>query len=272
MLNNKDDLWINKYRPTNVKDIIGNEQQIEKFNDWLLNLPKSKVQAVIVSGNQGLGKTLTMRLILEEKGYLVKIINPNEIKDLRLCDDFDDYHNFKNSIYSKIKFSDKKSDKVALIFDETENITLTSEKKYIMNIYKENNKTKSFPLIFISNNQHSKLLNDLKKNSIEIVFNCPSTDNLKKIIKYISLNENICFETEECTDKLIKIAQGDIRRLVNLLQELSYHLLNRKITKEKMSEFIEKSREKNIDIGLFNSTERKKIIVSGFKPKAVFKK
>ena len=30
--------------------------------------------------------------------------------------------------------------KIALIFDETENITLTSERKYIMDIFKQNNK------------------------------------------------------------------------------------------------------------------------------------
>jgi DNA polymerase III delta prime subunit len=249
------DLWINKYKPNKITEIIGNNIQINKFKHWLENLGSTKYQGIIISGNQGLGKTLTIKLILENLGYIVKIINPNEIKDHRIYDNFDDYYNFNNSIYSKIHFNNNKNNKIALIFDETENITLTSEKKYILDIYKENNKLKKFPLIFISNNQHSKLLNELKKGCQEIVFTNPSNSELKSLIKKICLKENIYFETDDLIDKIIIFSQNDIRRLINLLQELSFHIKD-KITENKVIEFIEKSRNKNIDIGLFESTER----------------
>lgn len=247
------DLWINKYKPHKIDKIIGNVKQIETFKQWI---QKPTNSSIIISGNQGLGKTLTIKLILEEFNYNIRIINPNEIKDHRLLDDFNDYYNFVNSVYSKIKFNDYKSNKIALIFDETENITLTSEKKYIMDIFKNNNKMKSFPLIFISNNQHSKLLNDLKKSCKEILFTNPSNEELKQLIKSISFSEKIIWENDNLIDKLILFAQNDIRRLINLFQELSYHLKNGKITNSEMDEFIEKSREKNIDVGLFDSTER----------------
>ena len=55
-----------------------------------------------------------------------------------------------------------KSSKIALVFDEIESISLTSEKN-ILNIFKENNKHKNIPIIFISNNKHSKLSSDLRK-------------------------------------------------------------------------------------------------------------
>jgi replication factor C subunit 1 len=250
------DLWINKYKPTKINQIIGNQQQINTFKNWITNLSINKTQSIIVSGNQGLGKTLTIKLILEELGYIPRIINPNEIKDHRIYDDFNDYYNFMNSIYSKINFSNKKNNKIALIFDETENITLNSEKKYIMNIYKDNNKSKSFPLIFISNNQHSKLLNDLKKGCNEIIFTIPPLDELKELIENISFKEKLIWESEELIEKIILFSQNDIRRLINLLQELSYHLIDGVITEQKINEFIQKSREKNVDIGLFESTER----------------
>ncbi len=253
---NSNDLWVNKYKPTSVNQIIGNQTQITNFKSWLENLSSSKNQGIVISGNQGLGKTLTIRLLLEECGYIPRIINPNEIKDHRIYDDFNDYYNFVNSIYSKIQFADNKNKKIALIFDETENITLTSEKKYVMEIYKENNKSKSFPLIFISNNQHSKLLNDLKKGCHEIVFSNPTITELKTLVKKICVKEKITFGSDELIEKLIGFAQNDIRRLINLLQELSYHVIGGKITESNISEFIEKSREKNIDVGLFDSTER----------------
>ena len=250
------DLWINKYKPVSINNIIGNTTQIKNFKEWITNLSSNKSQGIIISGNQGLGKTLTIKLILNELGYIPRIINPNEIKDHRIYDDFNDYYNFINSVYSKINFNDKKNKKIALIFDETENITLTSEKKYVMDIYKDNNKSKSFPLIFISNNQHSKLLNDLKKGCKEIIFTNPSNQELKQLIKKISAIENITWNNELLMDKLIMFSQNDIRRLINLFQELSYHLTNGIVTEININEFIEKSREKNIDIGLFDSTER----------------
>jgi hypothetical protein len=253
---NYNDLWVNKYKPECVNEIIGNGKQITNFKLWITNLSTTKNLGIVISGNQGLGKTITIKLILEELGYIPRIINPSEIKDHRIYDDFNDYYNFINSIYSKIQFSENKNKKIALIFDETENITLTSEKKYIMDIYKENNKLKSFPLIFISNNQHSKLLNDLKKGCREIIFTNPTTDELKFLINKICVNENITFESDVLMDKLIKFAQDDVRRLINLLQELSYHINNNIITETNINEFIEKSREKNIDVGLFDSTEQ----------------
>ena len=126
------DLWINKYKPQTEKQIIGNQLQINNFKNWLLQLSSNKDidgvnsnksnHGIIISGNQGLGKTLTVSLILHNLGYIPRIINPNQIKDHRIYDDFNDYYNFTNSIYSKIQFSANKNKKIALIFDETENI------------------------------------------------------------------------------------------------------------------------------------------------------
>lgn len=249
-----DTLWINKYKPSKLSELIGVQNQITKIKNWLNNLHETKSQGLVISGNQGLGKSLTIKLILEEMKFIVRIINPNEIKDHRSYDDFNDYYNFINSIYSKINFKDNVNRKIALIFDETENITLTSEKKYIMDIHKENNKLKSFPLIFISNNQHSKLLNDLKKNCVEIIFTKPKISEIKDYILKILKEENISIKDNNILDKLIVFSQSDIRRLINLLQELSYHIVNNTITSTNIDEFINKSREKNIEIGLFDST------------------
>ena len=230
-------LWINKYKPNNIDQIIGNGDKINIICDWLNNISCNK-QGIIISGSQGIGKTLSIELILNKMGYIVRIINLNDIKEHRTYNDFDDYYNFNNSIYSKINLS--KNKKVALIIDEIENITLTSEKKFIMDIYKENNKSKSFPLIFISNNQHSKLLNELKKGCTEVVFNIPTIKEINKLILNICNNENISFSTEKSIEDIIKFSQFDIRRLINLLQELSYHSINGKITKQQVIEFINK--------------------------------
>jgi len=250
MLNN--DLWINKYKPTKLSEIIGNKENIETFKNWIKNFNYNKNQSIIISGNQGICKTLTIKLILEELNYNIKFINCNEIKDHRIYDDFKNYYNFSKSIYNKFNLNNKK---IAIIFDEIENITLTSEKKYIINIYKENNKYNYFPLIFISNNQHTKLLYDLKKGCNEIIFNIPSLDDIKLLIKNISLNENLKIENDSIIEKLINFSQNDIRRLIILFQELSFNVVDNYIDESLINLFIENSKKKNIIIGLFNSTK-----------------
>jgi len=249
-----DKLWINKYKPKVLNEIIGHKIQIKKIKDWINNLNNNKNQSIIITGSHGIGKSLTIKIIFEEMDYLIRIIYPNQIKDHRTLDDFNDYYNHNNSIYSKINFIDEKKKKIIVIFEETENITLTSERKYIMDIFKENNKKKAFPLIFISNNQHSKLLNDLKKNCEEIKFNAPNSIEISNLIKKICLNENIKLQDDDIIESIINFSQYDIRRLINILQELSYHYENKCIDKNNLLEFINKSREKNIDIGLFEAT------------------
>jgi replication factor C subunit 1 len=127
-----DSLWINKYRPTNLDEVVGNKFQIKKFKNWLTNLQNLKNQSIIISGNSGIGKSLIIKLILENFNYSVRIIYPNEIKDHRTFDDFYDYFNHKNSIYSKINFKNNFNNKLAIIFDETENISLISEKNMLL--------------------------------------------------------------------------------------------------------------------------------------------
>jgi replication factor C subunit 1 len=249
-----ENLWINKYRSKSLNDIIGNKEQIIKIKSWLININNYKSCAIIVSGVHGIGKSLTIKLLLDELNYLPRIIYPNEIKDHRIFDDFNDYYNHKNSIYSKINFTDDKNKNLVLIFEETENITLTSEKKYIMDIFKENNKLKAFPLIFISNNQHSKLLNDLKKNCEEVKFICPTLNELYQLINKICFQENIKIKDNHIMNELIAFSQYDIRRLINLLQEMSFHY--KYIDEKAIEMFIEKSREKNIDTGLFDATNK----------------
>ena len=246
-------VWLDKYKPAKLSDMINIDKQILQIKNWLNNLSKIKSQSIIISGNQGLGKSLSIKLLLEELKYNIRIINPNDIKVLRLNDDFNDYYNFNNSIHTKMKLN-QINNKIAVIFDEVENITLSSEKKYIIEINKENNKKKSFPLFFILNNQHSKLVNDLKKNSTHVIYTDPIIDDLKKLAFNILKNENIKLESNDAINEIIELSQFDIRRLINLLQELSYHSNNTIITNDNIKEFVYKSRKKNIDIGLLNST------------------
>ena len=252
MNKNSSDLWINKYRPDSISNIIGNKFSIQKFNDWIANFDKHNDNSIIISGGHGIGKTMTVQLLLEKYNYKYKMIYPDEIKSFRTDMDFDDYYNFSNSIDSTVKMKSNFNNKLALVFDETESITLTSERKYIFNIYKINAKNKHFPLIFITNTNHSKLVNDLKKYCIEFKFISPSSYELSFFIKQICKNECIEVIDDNSIEKIIEFTQFDIRRLVNVLQE--YHYNFKTLNINDVTIFIERSISKDIDIGLYDSS------------------
>ncbi len=254
-MDNKSNLWINKWKPLNIGDIIGNKQNIQKIDEWLAKFDKHNNNAIIISGAHGIGKTLSIELLLEKYNYKTKIIYPDELKTFRNDMDFDDYYNYDNSVFSKFNINSSKCNlsdkKLAVVFDEIESITLTSEKKYVFNIFKNNAKNKSFPLIFISNTNHSKLLTDLKKYCPEVKFFSPSSYDLIKFIQKICKSENIEINNNGCLEKLIQFSQYDVRRLINLLQDFSYNY--KILNDENIDIFIEKSINKDTSIGLFEA-------------------
>ena len=81
-------LWVNKYKPSNLNEIYGNKNQVKRIREWLSNINNLKSMSLIISGNHGIGKTLTMRYLLEEANYNVKMILPDEIKQYRNNEDF----------------------------------------------------------------------------------------------------------------------------------------------------------------------------------------
>jgi replication factor C subunit 1 len=246
------DLWINKWRPSIIEDVIGNKQAIKDLESWLSNFENHTNNSIIITGLHGIGKTLVTKLLLNKYKYNYKIIYPDDLKTYRLDNDFLDFYNYENSINNKVNIHKKNQSKLSLIFDETESISLTSERKFVFEIYKNNSKYKVFPLIFISNNNHSKLLNDLKKYCKEIKFIEPSFFDLAIFIKKICKKEKIKIENNSAIQKLVEFSQKDIRRLLNILQEYSYNY--KILNNENVLEFIENSVKKNTDIGLYEAS------------------
>ena len=250
------ELWTNKYKPIHYNQIIGKTTQLNQISSWLNNIKNYKCQAIVISGDHGVGKSTLIDLILKKFNYKSIIITQNDIKQYRASNAFKDLYNINNSINSKIKINNKNfSNKIAVIFDSAESISLTSEKKFIMEVFKENNRQKSFPIFFLTNNQHSKLLIDIKKQCHQINLYPPKNEELKMFIKFICKKEKLKIKNE-ALDKLISFSQNDLRRLLNLLQELSFHFVKTKIKLEDINEFIKSSREKNKDISLFEATSK----------------
>jgi len=234
-----------KYHPKELKDIIGNNNEKKLIEKWLLEFKNEKKNSIIVIGDHGIGKSSTIKLILKKHNINYKFINPDDIKVYRTNDLFKLFFN-----------SDKlnTTQEFVIVFDEIEMISLSSEKKYILNLLKINSKYKLIPIIFICNNNHSKLINDIKKNSEIFKFTPPNKKDIINIVLKLCKINDITIEDSKQISRFIDFSENDIRKLVALIKDYFYNF--KKINKKNVDKYLDNSIKKNIEINLFDATEK----------------
>ena len=242
-------IWLSKYQPKTLNEIIGNKEHIIIIKKWLLNFSNSDNHALVISGGHGIGKNLLIKLLLIETGYLIKNIYSTNLKNKNIVSEIIYECTKTKNIYTS--FNQSINQKYAIIIDDTESITLSSEKDNLLELFKFNAEHKYFPLIFISNLQHSKLINNLKKMSLDISLNSPPINEIKDYIKNICLKESMNIQDENIYIQIIKFCQSDIRRLLYVLQDLFYTYNNQIITNEMFKEYQYMTQKKDIDVGLY---------------------
>ena len=105
------DLWINKWRPSIIDDVIGNKQAIKELETWLSEFNNHNQNSIIITGLHGIGKTLVTKLLLEKYNYNYKIIYPDDLKTYRFDNDFIDFYNYDNSINCKVNMNKSEKNK-----------------------------------------------------------------------------------------------------------------------------------------------------------------
>jgi len=72
-----------KYRPNNLKDFIGNQNATKNLIKWLLEWdPKNKkTKCALISGLNGLGKSLLVDLVLKKHDFNMIHISIDEDRD-----------------------------------------------------------------------------------------------------------------------------------------------------------------------------------------------
>jgi len=207
----------------------------------------------IITGPHGVGKTTLVMTILEEKNYIINKINFEKINKV---DDIDDFINkiSTNNIYSLMINGNNK--KRVIVVDNVENIITTNEKLFITNLIKLNELEWLFPIIFICNDTHNKIINLIKKIAYKITINYPTHDDVSTIFYKIAVKENIRFKNEDICNKIIKQANNDLRILIEMLESIK-NLYNKKIINDiDIDNFLMTRKVKDQDISIFTATKR----------------
>jgi len=255
-MNNKQILWTEKYQPKSINDLIINIDKVKQIKKWLEDFKnQNQTGTIIVSGNHGIGKNVSLTILLNELNYSVKTLSSNNIKNKKTISEIINSCHGKHNIYNVLNNSINNNEKYALIIDDTETITLTSEKDSLLELCKNNDKNKIMPIIFVSNNQHSKLISDIKKSCIEYEFNNPTNNELLIIFNKITKSEHMNITNVKVINTIIKYAQFDVRNLIFILNDLFLTYGKSEITVDKLQNFLNFSKKKDIDIGLYEASK-----------------
>ncbi len=212
-----------------------------------------KSSCLLITGNHGVGKTCSVYAILNELGYVIQIVNFSRIKTTKNIKDIIDRISNKNNIMNNM--FNKKNEKFAIVIDELESLASQTEKACIMALIKNNELYWTQPIIFISNNQHNKLLGDIKKISYEIKFWQPYPEDILILLKRICSKNNIKLENDNVMMKILDFCQKDLRRLIMILQDIKTIYGDNKISQEIINEYIYSAKKKDTDFDLYKATK-----------------
>ena len=210
----KNDLWVEKYRPTTIKDVIGNEEAKTIFVEWLENKRHTK-KAVLLYGPPGVGKTTLVNAAANEYKFRIIEMNASDTRSEKAVNRIA----FPATSFTGLdKFSSEIKGNM-LFMDEVDGIAGNEDRGGVNAIIKiiENTRT---PIIMAANDSELEKLRPLKKLCLLIRFQQTRIPLIIMALKKICEQEHIKYEFE-ALEKIATNSQGDVRSAINDLQGLS---------------------------------------------------
>ena len=212
-------LWIEKYRPLDFKNIIGQTRNIELLEEMI---EQGSLPHLLLYGKSGTGKTSTVMAIAD------KLYGNNKTFHVMKLDASDDRG--INTVRDEIKgFAEKMTlfnqGIKLIILDEVDSMTFDAQAalRRIIETYSD---TTRFCLIC---NYENKISPPIKARCVNLRFHPINKDIIVSKLKEICNNENLKYD-EDSLGVIAELSSGDLRKSINILQSVS--MRNYKITKD----------------------------------------
>jgi hypothetical protein len=204
-----------KYKPENINEIIGNKFNISAIIKWCQEwTPIQKYKALLVAGKNGIGKTLSINLIITHLKYNPIFLHSDESRSREII-------NTKLKPALKIKKSISNQQNIVIIDDLD-----CHDYGFISSII-ECIKDTQIPIILICNNLNDQSIKTLKTYCTQLCFTLPTFSDVYMYIDNIinKQNENIDIDPNTLSN-MIKIYNFDIRQILNQVDFYRSKLLN----------------------------------------------
>ncbi|KAK6109244.1 Replication factor RFC1 C terminal domain family protein [Brugia pahangi] len=236
--------WVDKYKPSNIKHLVGQNGEkspMNKLLGWLRNWAKNHLgaggkqkkarpppwlaqsdgtafKAVMLSGPPGVGKTTCAVMACKELKLRYVEKNASDVRNKKAleaqtseiigCEQIYDYVNGNTS--SEITH--------VLIMDEVDGMSGNDDRAGIAELIQMIKET-LIPIICICNDRQSQKMRSLVNYCFDIRFQRPRVEQIRARLLTIACQEHLKVDKEEM-DEIIEAAQHDVRQSIYNLQLL----------------------------------------------------
>jgi replication factor C large subunit len=205
-------LWVEKYRPESLSDLVGNPKTISRLLEWVGEFKEgnAKKKALLLYGPPGSGKTSAAYALTRELGY--EIIETNA-SDIRTKEKIERVVGFASNLASIFPQQEGK----IILVDEIDGIHGRSDYGGLMAVKNIIKKTKE-PMVLLANDPWT-LPPDFRALCELLEFKRIDRRTVLRVLKEIGLKEGIRSE-ERALNIISSNANGDLRSAINDLQSL----------------------------------------------------
>lgn len=211
-------LWVEKYRPKKIEDIIGNEEAKTIFIEWLKSKRRSK-KAILLYGPPGVGKTALINAASKEFGFTIIEMNASDTRSEKAINavakpatSYVALDNFSTQNQIKGKGN-------LLFLDEVDGIAGNEDRGGVGAIIKIIEEART-PVIMAANDPEVEKLRPLKKVCLLVRFQQIRIPLIIALLQKICLLEHVKAEFE-ALERIAQNSRGDVRSAINDLQSLS---------------------------------------------------
>jgi len=208
------EIWVEKYRPKRVAEVIGNKQSVQAFLEWMKNWELGKPpekKAALLYGPAGVGKTSLVLAYAQEHGYDVVEVNASDWRNEARMKSIVG----ESSLQATLDGSTKK----IILIDEVDGIAGREDAGGIAALKKIIDETR-IPLVLVANNPWDPKLASIRDRCLMLEFRRLRKSEVLARLRYIAKAEGIQV-SDAVLQKLAERSEGDLRSAINDFQAIT---------------------------------------------------
>jgi len=199
--------WTEKHKPKDFSGFLSQKKALDETLEWIREWKPGKSKALLLYGAPGIGKTLLVELLANERQLHLIASNAS---DERNASDIE-------TLFSGAKTHSLFHKGKIILLDEVDGIS-GNDRGAVTSIIKLV-KESSFPVILIANDPWKNKLKSLRNYCKLIKFSKVHSASIEKRLKEICKDEGIDFQGDVLKN-LARWSNGDLRSAINDLQTI----------------------------------------------------
>ncbi|GBE59461.1 replication factor C subunit [Babesia ovata] len=207
-----------KYRPSRLGDLVGNENNIRKVVEWLQSWsPGSGPACALLSGPPGVGKTTTAKLVAAECGYECVEFNASDLRNKSAVERISMLATGGQSFSFKGQCEMKRT---LVLLDEVDGMG-AGDRGGLQAVAALLPRSLC-PIICICNDRHNQKMTTLGNKSLDVRFSSPTLAQFRNRMKLICDAEGVSVPAETVA-QLYEQGGGDFRHALNAIEFNTVH-------------------------------------------------